>query len=363
MKQKGNQEDNENTVHEQAFVSRLLVWNKNVNKRQMPWKGEKDPYKIWVSEIILQQTRVEQGLGYFNRFIAALPTVFHLAAASEQQVFKLWEGLGYYSRCRNLIATAKHIVNDLGGVFPQTYDELLSLKGVGPYTAAAIASFAFNGPHAVLDGNVYRVLSRIYAEETPVDGTEGKILFSKLAQNILPEKKAGEYNQALMDFGATVCKPLPECDLCFFNDKCLAFLSRKQALLPVKAKKGTVKSRWFYYFILQSGNNIAIRLREGKDIWQGLYETVLIETANEWDKATWMKALEKEFGLTPDSYSVISANAKIQQRLTHQLIHFYFIHLELNTQIPINGFKWVSKTELAKFPFPKTLATYLQKNL
>jgi A/G-specific adenine glycosylase len=302
-------------------------------------------------------------MSYFNRFVAALPTVQHLAAAPEQQVFKLWEGLGYYSRCRNLIATAKYIIEERRGIFPVTYEELLGLKGVGSYTAAAIASFAYNLPYAVLDGNVYRVLSRIYCEETSVDTTKGKKLFGKLAQDLLPINKAGAYNQALMDFGATICKPLPECNRCFFNDQCLAFLARKQAALPIKSKKGTVKNRWFYYFILQHNDNVAIRLRSKKDIWQGLYETLLIESAEEWSKQQWTEALEKEFGVVPAEYDNISATARVQQRLTHQKIHFYFIHLQLKTKPQLNGFKWETVTKLSEYPFPKTLAAYLQKNL
>lgn len=363
MKQKRIDEVAAETENEEAFVVGLLHWNKRVNMRQMPWKGEKDPYKIWISEIILQQTRVEQGLAYFNRFIAALPTVHHLATASEQKIFKLWEGLGYYSRCRNLVATAKFIAHERAGVFPDTYEELLNLKGVGPYTAAAIASFAYNLPHAVVDGNVYRVLSRIYAEETPIDTGEGKALYRHLAQNLLPGKKAGEYNQALMDFGATVCKPLPECEQCFFNDRCLAFLSQKQALLPIKSKKGAVKHRWFCYFILQNENKVAIRLRKNKDIWQGLYETVLIEKGEEWDKAGWVNALQESFGIPPSMYEVISAAASMQQRLTHQQIHFQFIHLQLKGPVPISDFEWVRLKELSQYAFPKTLAAYLQKNL
>src|SRR5215218_589494 len=215
----------------QNFVKGLLQWNKTANHRQMPWKGEKDPYKIWLSEIILQQTRVEQGLGYYQRFVQIFSNVHALAQAPEQQVFKLWEGLGYYSRCKNLIASAKYISGELGGVFPKTYEEIVALKGVGPYTAAAIASFAYNLPYAVLDRNVFRVLSRIFAIDTPIDTTEGKKVFSALAQEALDKETPGAYNQAIMDFGATVCKPVPECVHCFFKMACRAFLQNKQAAL------------------------------------------------------------------------------------------------------------------------------------
>src|SRR5579875_495218 len=199
--------DDFDAVLQKTFVQELLKWNKEKNKRQMPWKGEKDAYKIWLSEIILQQTRVEQGLKYYENFIKAFPNVHFLAKAPEQKVFKLWEGLGYYSRCKNLIASAKFISKELNGVFPNDFESILQLKGVGNYTASAIASFAYNLPYAVLDGNVFRVLSRIFDIETPMDSAEGKKNFSELAQTILPKTKAGEYNQAIMDFGAVICKP------------------------------------------------------------------------------------------------------------------------------------------------------------
>jgi A/G-specific adenine glycosylase len=198
----------------------LLSWNRSGNQRAMPWKGEKDPYKIWLSEIILQQTRVEQGLKYYQNFIKLFPDVHVLANAPDEAVFKAWEGLGYYSRCKNLLVTARFISTELKGVFPANYESILALKGVGSYTAAAIASFAYNLPHAVLDGNVFRVLSRIFDIEVPIDSTEGKKQFSDLADLILPKKKAGEFNQAIMDFGAVICKPVPECHLCFFKDGC-----------------------------------------------------------------------------------------------------------------------------------------------
>lgn len=263
---------------EKLFAKRVLIWDKNENTRQMPWKGEKDPYKIWLSEIILQQTRVEQGLKYYQNFINAFPHVHTLAKAPEEKVFKLWEGLGYYSRCRNLIATAKFISKDLRGAFPRDFESILQLKGVGNYTASAIASFAYNLPHAVLDGNVFRVLSRIFDIETPIDSTEGKKYFSEIAQKMLPKKRAGEYNQAIMDFGAVICKPYPECETCFFNDQCKAYLQGKQDLLPIKEKKIKIRERWLNYFILKYKDKVLIRQRTSKDIWQQLFEFLLIET-------------------------------------------------------------------------------------
>ncbi len=345
------------------FVKSLLYWNRRSNNRLMPWKGEKDPYKIWLSEIILQQTRVEQGLGYYNRFVATFPTVQQLAAAPEQQVFKLWEGLGYYTRCKNLIATAKYIANELDGQFPKGFSDVLALKGVGPYTAAAIVSFAYNEPYAVLDGNVFRVLSRLFDIELPIDSTEGKKYFAQLAQELLPKGKADIYNQALMDFGATICKPQPECAQCFFNGRCAAFNLNKQAALPVKEKKLIKRERWFHYIILQQGDSIAIRQRTEKDIWQQLYEVLLIEGDKKWDKTHLLQQLAKSYNILPEHYEVVSAAANSTQKLTHQTIHFSFVHLQLLQPHYLKGFTWVSKEALPQYPFPKTLQSFLLANL
>ena len=346
-----------------AFAEGLLKWNKLSNKREMPWKGEKDPYKIWLSEIILQQTRVEQGLGYYNRFVKTFPSVQQLAAAPEQEVFKLWEGLGYYTRCRNLIHSAKYIANELSGEFPKGFENILALKGVGPYTAAAIASFAYNLPHAVLDGNVFRVLSRVFDVELPIDSTEGKKYFTHLAQQALPKDKAGEYNQAIMDFGATVCKPQPECAQCFFNQSCKAFLQNKQAALPVKEKKLKTRERWFHYIVLQWKDEIGIRQRTEKDIWQSLWDVLLIEGDGKWDKAHLLSQLQKSYGIEPHQYEVISAAANTSQKLTHQHIHFSFLHLNLLQPLELDGFIWVSPQKRDLYPFPKTLQAFLDKNV
>ena len=345
------------------FVQGLLRWNESENDRQMPWKGEKDPYKIWLSEIILQQTRVEQGRSYYERFVQTFATVQELADAPEQAVFKLWEGLGYYSRCRNLIAAARTITEEHGGTFPTNYETILSLKGVGPYTAAAIASFAYNLPHAVLDGNVFRVLSRIFDIETPIDSTEGKKVFTQVAQSLLPKGKAGEYNQAIMDFGATICKPVPECAACFFNSHCRAFKLNKQALLPIKEKKTLIRERWFHYIILQHNDCIAIRQRTAKDIWQSLYELLLIEAEKTLSKSQLLLHLEKEYSLKAQSFEVISAAAQRTQKLSHQTIHFSFLHLDLQKTLKLADYKWVSIAELDQYPFPTTLHEFLSKNL
>jgi A/G-specific adenine glycosylase len=342
------------------FTRRLMKWNENENSRQMPWKGETDPYKIWLSEIILQQTRVEQGLKYYENFISAFPDVHSLAKAPEEKVFKLWEGLGYYSRCRNLISTAKYISTTLDGIFPSQYDSILELKGVGNYTASAIASFAYNLPYAVLDGNVFRVLSRIYNIDTPIDSSEGKKQFAALAQDMLPDKQAGKYNQAIMDFGATICKPYPECGICFFNDCCQAYRSARQDVLPVKEKKISIKKRWLNYIVPMHRDQILIRQRTGRDVWQQLYEFLLIETEKQTHTKQLLKLFEHQY---PLSAYKLTGSQSADQKLTHQAIRFCFLKVELEKKINVPGMFWVKQAELGKWPFPKTLQQFIVNQL
>ncbi len=343
------------------FTTTLLNWNSTANSRPMPWKGIKDPYKIWLSEIILQQTRVEQGWDYYNRFIEAFPTIQKLAAAPDILVFKLWEGLGYYTRCKNLIATAKIIVEKYGGVFPDNYQEILSLKGIGPYTAAAIASFAYNLPYAVVDGNVFRVLSRFFANKTAIDSTQGKKIFTELANELLHKKQPGIYNQALMDFGAVVCKPkLPLCTQCPLQSKCGAHLQKLVAVLPVKEKKVLQKKRWMVYFIVECKQKAYVRKRDTKDIWQNLYEFVLIET----NEATNLEQLKKStafkniFGKA--SFNIKTISTWYRQKLTHQIIHGQFINITIAQLLPLKGYEAVSPKKLQTLPFPKLITAYLK---
>ena len=262
------------------FTKKLLRWNREQNFRSMPWKNETDAYRIWISEIILQQTRVEQGMGYYQKFIAIFPTIDRLAAASEKEIFKLWEGLGYYTRCRNLIATAKKVALEYRGSFPSSYDEILSLPGIGPYTAAAIASFAFRQPYAVVDGNVERVLARYFGISTPIGSAAGKKLYHSLAMELLDKKNPGSYNQAIMDFGATICKPRnPLCSGCIHSKSCQAFQKNWTNELPRKRLPSPRKERQFYYFIASDRKDrFWIRERTEKDIWQNLFEFILVET-------------------------------------------------------------------------------------
>lgn len=344
-----------------SFTRNLLQWNRKLNHRAMPWKGEKDPYRIWLSEIILQQTRVEQGMEYYKNFVRHFPTVQQLAAAKKETVFKLWEGLGYYQRCKNLHATAGEIVRQHGGIFPNTYEGLLALKGIGPYTAAAIASFAWNAPHAVVDGNVFRVLSRYFGSFTPIDSTAGKKEYGALAQELLPPKKAAEYNQAIMDFGATVCKPRnPLCTSCVLRSNCAAHTQHSIHLLPVKEKKTGVKKRWFFYLVAEQAGKIYLFKRTGNDIWENLYEFWLTET----DSAVavtdalvkkWLAPLGKKI-----SFRLASVSTPFSQRLTHRQIEAVFIELHITGTVQHPGAIAVPRAQLVNYAFPKVVREYLE---
>jgi A/G-specific adenine glycosylase len=346
------------------FTEILLKWHETKNSRKMPWKGEKDPYRVWLSEIILQQTRVQQGWTYYEKFIAAFPTIHHLAVAPEQKVFKLWEGLGYYSRCRNLIATAKKIDAEYNGQFPSTYEEILTLKGIGPYTAAAIASFAFGLPHAVVDGNVTRVLSRFFAITTPIDTAAGKKLYTELADSLLDKEQADIYNQAIMDLGATVCLPRnPACTECLLQPGCKAIKKGLTTQLPVKEKSIKKKQRWFYYFIVETaGNEVYIRQRKTKDIWEGLYEFVLWETEepaffdnNHLPESDFLWQLFGRQSLTVRYISKV-----YRQELSHQTIQGQFLTVRLKAPLAAPGeYVRVSRSRIPEFPFPKFINAWL----
>lgn len=336
-----------------GFVKQLLHWTETDNGRQMPWKGEKDPYKIWISEIILQQTRVEQGLKYYENFITAYPTIELLSQAPEEEVYKLWEGLGYYSRCNNLIATAKIIVDQFGGIFPQTHQEVLDLKGIGAYTAAAITSFAYNLPYAVVDGNVVRVLSRIFQLDVPADSAEGKRLFAGIANHLLPPNRSAAYNQAIMDFGATICKPLPLCKLCFFNKHCLSYRNNTQLNLPVKAKKKNLKERFFNYLVLVHKGEVLVQKRAGKDIWRNLHQFVLIEKDG-------FPALDDLLNMAGLQSSLILESIKpvfLTQKLTHQQLHIALHLLQVAKPVVVPGYQWIPKSNLSSLAFPRSLST------
>lgn len=369
------------------FSTKLLHWHQTINKRTMPWKGIKDVYRIWLSEIILQQTRVEQGLAYYEKIVAQYPTVHDLAAAPLESVMKLWEGLGYYSRCRNLHATAKQVAVAYQGVFPDTYEGLLQLKGVGPYTAAAIASFAYNLPVPVVDGNVFRVLSRFFGVNTAIDSTAGKKQFWSLASQCIDESQPALYNQAIMDFGATVCKPLaPKCDSCPLQKKCIAFQTNQVTSLPVTEKIIRKRNRWFIYFIIEQKGKFLISKRTGKDIWSNLYEFPKLEAEKGKDFTNILNAIKQTCNEPrtrikmsandlPSSYvvsKILEGNPQkeitslmlpaqiYQQALTHQNIRAAVAILSLSSRVslPLEG-EWKSVIEIQSLPFPKIIRDIL----
>lgn len=333
------------------------------HRRPMPWKGERDPYKIWLSEIILQQTRVEQGLPYYEKFVATYPTVRHLAEAQEDEVLKNWEGLGYYSRARNLHTAARYIAGELEGCFPKTYEGILSLKGVGDYTAAAIAAFAYDLPHAVLDGNVYRVLARFFGINTPIDTPAAKKEFSALAATLLDTARPGAYNQAIMDFGARHCTPrLPACAACPLQPHCVAFTTGQVSGLPVKSKSIEKKDRYFVYAVFYQGDHTWVRQRTGKDIWQNLYEFPLLE----------LPALPADTGELPGlllrhcfpegapaGTRVRGISRPYRQTLTHRIVTAVFCEIDLPENIEVADLqenKLINFQRIEHFKFKKILA-------
>jgi A/G-specific adenine glycosylase len=346
-----------NKTNQAYFTKQLLKWNEKVNKRKMPWKGEKDPYKIWLSEIILQQTRVEQGWAYYEKFIKLFPTIKKLAKADDEKVFKLWEGLGYYTRCKNLLATARKITTEHKGKFPDQYEDIVALKGVGPYTAAAIASFAYNLPNAVVDGNVMRVLSRYFGIETPVDSTIGKKLFQQVASDCLPNEKAGIYNQAIMDFGATVCKPQnPLCKECPLKKKCIAFVNEKVKELPVKEKSIQKKERWFYFLVIHLNDKTYVKKRGSKDVWENLYEYIAVEIPTETDAAAFMKSsvFKKIVGVV--KFEVKNISKIYRQLLSHQTIYGRFVTINIKQPLPhLKEYLLADKKEIKQLPFPRLI--------
>lgn len=351
-----------NKPQQQYFTRQLVDWHAQENTRTLPWKEEKDPYKIWLSEVILQQTRAEQGLPYYLRFTSTYPTVTALAAAEDEDVFRLWQGLGYYNRCRNMLASARYIANELGGKFPDKYEAIVALKGVGTYTAAAIASFAYGLPHAVVDGNVYRVLSRYFGIETPIDGTAGKKEFTALADALLDRNDSAAYNQAIMDLGATVCKPAnPNCDECPLQKKCFALQHSLVGDLPVKSKKLTIKTRYFHYLFLIYNGTVWIQKRTDKDIWQNLHQPLLVEHTEQLQiKALLKTGILKDMKLKADD---MSFEYNTTQKLTHRIIdiQFYTCNIAAIPQtLPEKGI-WVNFDELTKYAFPKSIVSFLEK--
>lgn len=337
-------------LNRQELISWYLI-----NKRDLPWRKTKNPYKIWLSEIILQQTRVQQGLPYYWRFIAAYPTIQALALANEDEVLNLWQGLGYYSRARNMLKTARVLNDEYDGCFPTCYDDLLKLTGIGEYTAAAIASFSFKEPVAVVDGNVYRVLSRLFDIDTPIDSGIGKRTFRFLAEEVLDKVNPDTFNQAIMEFGALHCTPQkPACNNCVFNGTCLSRVNGTISQRPVKKKKNASKQRFFVYKVFLEDNKTAIQKREGKDIWQGLYEFPLEEFDDAEKQMDYIKSCK---------VNTRYCSSEITHILSHQRIKTFFICLESEKKkdwlkqrvlsIPIN--------ELHRYPVSVLTENFLKK--
>lgn len=351
-----------NFKNRKLFSNILMRWNHEINQRTMPWKGEKDPYKIWLSEIILQQTRVEQGLQYYKNFLKKYPKIELLAVADENEVFKLWEGLGYYSRCKNLIATAKIIAFEYDRVFPSKYEDILKLKGVGPYTAAAISSFAFNLPYAVVDGNVTRVLARFFGIAEPIDSKDGKKLMTILAQNLMDIGSPALYNQAIMDFGATVCKPqLPLCPTCLLQPHCIAFKNDLVKQLPVKENRLQKKHRYFYYVIVEYDKMIYVKKRTAKDIWQNLWEFILVEKNEKVSIENFMKS-EDFLNLFQEDKQTVLSTIFYKQQLTHQTIEGTFVYVKIKQPLKSDLYLTVKKSEISSLAFPRFITNFLETN-
>jgi A/G-specific adenine glycosylase len=341
-------------------MDNLIPWYQ-INKRDLPWRNTKDPYKIWLSEIILQQTKVSQGLAYYLKFTDKFPHVHALANADIDNVLLLWQGLGYYSRARNLHATAKAIEQIYNGVFPQEYKQLINLKGIGDYTASAIASIAFNKPHAVVDGNVYRVLSRYMADSTPVDSTEGVKRFKQIAQEFLCKQEPGAHNEALMELGARVCMPKnPDCEACPLKEQCLAFASKEMDRFPVKTKRIRPQSRHMYFVYVKFNDETYIQKRGGKDIWQGLYQFPVLESKTVLPKAELLNAIKNKF-FKNHEMMFIEMSGVFKHVLSHQIIRGRIVHIKLSSGFKNNLYKQVPINYLLEYPMPRLLTRYIEQ--
>ncbi|QRM88427.1 A/G-specific adenine glycosylase [Lacinutrix sp. WUR7] len=340
-------------------INKTLTDWYSVNKRDLPWRRTTNPYFIWLSEIILQQTKVEQGLPYYEAFVTNFPTIFDLASANESDILKLWQGLGYYSRARNLHATAKHIVEELDGAFPNNYKDLLKLKGVGDYTASAIASICFNEVCAVVDGNVYRAFSRYFGIATPINSSQGQKEFKALAQKLIDKEDPAEFNQAIMEFGARQCKPKnPDCTICPLQNSCMALQKNLITELPVKKKSLKPKKKHFNFLVLVSEDGKTIlEKREGKGIWQNLYQFPLIESNEVMDFSAMSLQLKKHDVINGSSYNLSLYNEEaIIHKLSHQHLHTKFWIIEIDALAS----KGVSISKIKEFPVPVLLSNFIE---
>ena len=351
-------------MKKQLEISYLLRSWYQENKRELPWRNASDPYVIWISEIILQQTRVAQGMDYFYRFMERFPDVASLAQADEDEVLKYWQGLGYYSRARNLHAAAKEIMQRFGGIFPRRYEDVISLKGIGEYTAAAIVSFAWNQPYPVVDGNVFRVLSRLFAVDVPIDTSKGKKTFTELAGYLMDPQHAGEHNQAVMELGALQCVPQhPDCAMCPLNAHCAAYAAGRVADFPVKQHKMKTRNRYFHYFYIQCKGTTWITRRGKKDIWEGLYEFPLIETERPMDFAELQQtaAFRRLFDGAGD-LSVSVDLSDVKHVLSHQVLYAAFYRVEIAKENrALRGFLRIPVSDIDRYAVPRLIHLYLER--
>jgi len=354
-------------LQKNIFINHILNWYQK-NKRPLPWRQTKDPYLIWLSEIILQQTRVTQGLPYYNKFVQEFPTVYELAEATETEVLRLWQGLGYYSRARNLHKSAKIIVNQHQGRFPNTMDGLITLPGIGRYTSAAIASLASSEAVPAIDGNVYRLLARFFGIKVDISSAQAFTHFYKFSLNLITKDNPGEYNQAIIEFGALHCKPKrPDCENCVLNSGCVSYFNNWQNKLPVKKRKVKSRKRYFNYLIIMVGDKILMRQRTNKDIWQGLYDFVLIEAT----EPTSFNMLAHPI-LERIKNDIININADdkiIRHLLTHQILYVNFALIELEdnakslNRLAKDQYHWYKLSKIEELPKPVLIANYLDNYL
>jgi len=350
------------------FRTQLYAWHALNARKNMPWLKERDAYKIWLSEIILQQTTVQQGTPYYLKFVKAYPTVFDLANAPSDEVLKNWEGLGYYSRARNLIFAAKQIIADFNGVFPNNFDDILKLKGIGNYTASAIGAYAFNLPHLAIDGNAYRVMARFFGIDAVLQSPEANKIFSKVGNQILDANNSAAFNQAMMDFGATQCTPSsPNCSRCLLNLNCYAFNNGAVGFLPQKKSAAAKTKRYFNYVVARVGNSVYIHQRTESDIWRDLYQFILIETEAPIEQTQEMTFQYFDTKLSEilngAAYAIESRSENFVQQLTHRTVIATFWEIKLEKQIAsAPDFILVSETELQLYAFPKVISNYLTKN-
>lgn len=352
-----------------TMTEKLKSWYER-HKRDLPWRNTSDPYKIWVSEIILQQTRVDQGLDYYYRFIERFPDVGTLARASENDVLVLWQGLGYYSRARNMHAAARQILLTFGGKFPGNYNELLRLKGVGPYTAAAIASFAFGEAKPAIDGNVNRVISRLFLVEQAVNKSPGQRAIEQISGQIIPHSDPATYNQAMMEFGALQCVPVnPDCDICPLKNECLALKEGMVNALPVKVKKKAPKARYLNYLVIEdedSGRVILTKRQNQKDIWYNLYEFPLVESDQELDAEQLTAGGEIEKWLGHSKFSLKSEPVHKKHQLSHQTLHAYFWRIKTKTKFLTGKYDETVVNyadSLEDYPLPRLISAFAEENL